>query len=160
MRSRSGFLVALIVAGTSWLACARSQAPAQGQTHGAARPRLPDASALDAYFRKQLPIDEPGGAVLLIVDDRVVFSGAYGLADLRTREPITTRTLFNLASLSKTFVANAILILQQEGKLSVDDRLSMYFPEFKHQDIAARVSIRNLPSVTQGARAAFERPTS
>lgn len=150
MSPRSGLLVALVVAGASSLACSRNQTPAQGQTHGSPRPRVPDTSALDAYFRKQFPTDEPGGAVLLIVDDRVVFSGAYGLADLRTRAPVTTRTLFNLGSLSKTFVANAILILQEQGKLSVDDRLSKFFPEFKHPDIAARVSIRNLMTHTSG----------
>ena len=122
MSPRYGLLVALVVAGAISLACSRNQAPAQGQTHGAARPRVPDTSALDAYFRKQFPADEPGGAVLLIVDDRVVFSSAYGFADLRTREPVTTRTLFNLGSLSKTFLANAILILQDEGKPATNRR--------------------------------------
>jgi CubicO group peptidase (beta-lactamase class C family) len=143
MTLRSGLLVALAVAGANTLACSPDRTPAT-------RPRAPDTSALDAYFRKQFPAGEPGGAVLLVKGDRVVFSGAYGLADLRTREPITTRTLFNLGSLSKTFVANAILILQEEGRLSVDDRLSRFFPAFKHPDIAARISIRHLLTHTSG----------
>jgi CubicO group peptidase (beta-lactamase class C family) len=142
MKLSSG-LVALVVALPAALACSPDRAPA-------ARPRTPDTSALEAYFRRQFPAGQPGGAVLIVKGDRVVFSGAYGLADLRTREPITTRTLFNLGSISKTFVANAILILQEEGKLSVDDRLSVFFPGFKDAEIARRVSIRHLLTHTSG----------
>jgi CubicO group peptidase (beta-lactamase class C family) len=142
MKLPSG-LVALVVAALAALACSPDRAPA-------ARPRTGDTAALDAYFRRQFPAGQPGGAVLIVKDDRVVFSGAYGLADLRTREPITTRTLFNLGSISKTFVANAILILQEEGKLSVDDRLSEFFPGFKNAEIAGRVSIRHLLTHTSG----------
>jgi CubicO group peptidase (beta-lactamase class C family) len=142
MTLRSWLLVALVVAGPTALACSPNRAPA--------RPGVPDTSALDAYFRRQFPAGQPGGAVLIMKEDRVVFSAGYGLADLRTREPITTRTLFNLGSISKTFVANAILILQEEGKLSVDDRLSVFFPGFKDAGIARRVSIRHLLTHTSG----------
>src|SRR5690349_12640741 len=67
------------------------------------------ARSLDAYFTGQMPPDEPGGAVLVMKDERTVFSHGYGLADLQSRQPITPRTLLNLGSISKTFVANAIL---------------------------------------------------
>src|SRR5690242_2777030 len=72
-----------------------------------------DTVPLDAYFKAHFPAAEPGAAVLIAKHGRTIFSGGYGLADLRTGEPITTRTLFNLGSLSKTFVASAILILQE-----------------------------------------------
>src|SRR5690349_8205686 len=78
---------------------------------------------IDFYFTRQFPDGEPGGAVLIMRNDSVLFSKAYGLADLKTKEPITTKTLFNLGSISKTFVANAILILQEQGKLSVEDSI-------------------------------------
>jgi len=70
----------------------------------------------------------------------VVFARGYGLADLGTREPVTTHTLFNVGSITKTFVAGAILILAEEGKLSLDDDLQKYFPQFKHPEIAASSS--------------------
>ncbi len=145
---RCNLLVALVVAGTSLLACSRNQAPARGQTHGAARPRVPDTPALDAYFRAHSPADAPGRGPHRQARGRLL--GRYGLADLGTRAPITTRTLFNLGSLSKTFVANAILILQEHHQLSVDDPLSTYFPGFKHPEIAARVTLRHLLTHTSG----------
>ena len=82
--------------------------------------------------------------------DRVVFSRGYGLADLATHEAITPRTVFNLGSISKTFVASAILLLQERGKLSVEDNLAKYFPSFKHPEIAARVRIKHLLTHTSG----------
>jgi CubicO group peptidase (beta-lactamase class C family) len=105
---------------------------------------------LDSYFQKQFPSDEPGGAVIVTKGGKVIFSKGYGLADLKTKEQITPKTLFNLGSISKTFVANAILILQEQGKLSVEDNLLKYFPDFKNKDIAQRVKIKHLLSHTSG----------
>src|SRR6187431_613841 len=65
----------------------------------------PVAQALDQYFSHQFPADEPGGAVLLMNGDSVIFSKGYGLANMETKEPVTAGTLFNLGSISKTFVA-------------------------------------------------------
>jgi CubicO group peptidase (beta-lactamase class C family) len=105
---------------------------------------------LDDYFKKQFPADEPGGAVIVAQGDSIIFSKGYGLADLNTKEPITPKTLFNLGSISKTFVSNAILMLQEQGKLSVEDSLPKYFPGFKNKQIAQRVRIKNLLSHTSG----------
>src|SRR5436190_225383 len=107
-------------------------------------------SKVDQYFAQVLPKGEPGGAVLVMKDSNVVFSKAYGLADLKTQEAITTKTLFNLGSISKTFVSNAILILQKQGKLSVEDSLIKYFPNFKNKDIARKVKIKHLLTHTSG----------
>lgn len=110
----------------------------------------PMAQALDHYFRQQFPADEPGGAILLISGDSVVFSEGYGLANMETKEPVTTNTLFNLGSISKTFVANAILLLHREGKLSLNDSLFRYFPMFKNKSIAQQVKISHLLTHTSG----------
>ncbi|HEX4417085.1 MAG TPA: serine hydrolase domain-containing protein [Kofleriaceae bacterium] len=108
------------------------------------------AASLDRYFASQLPAGEPGGAVLVMKHERIVFARGYGLADLKTRLPISTHTLFNLGSISKTFVANAILQLRDLGKLSLDDNLATYFPQFKHPELAARVQIKHLLTHTSG----------
>lgn len=105
---------------------------------------------LDEYFSHQFPSNEPGGAVLVMVRDSIVFTRGYGVSDIKTGEPVSTKTLFNLGSISKTFVANAILILQDRGKLSVDDNLLKYFPEFKNKEIARRVKIKHLLTHTSG----------
>ncbi|MEJ0056930.1 MAG: hypothetical protein WDN75_15525 [Bacteroidota bacterium] len=59
------------------------------------------AQKMDEYFSQQYPADQPGGAVLLLKDTSVIFSKGYGLADLTTKEPITTKTLFNLDQFQK-----------------------------------------------------------
>jgi CubicO group peptidase (beta-lactamase class C family) len=82
----------------------------------------------------------PGGAVLILKNDSVVFSHAYGLADLPSKEKITTQTLFNTGSISKTFVAYVILELAQEGKLSLNDSIARFFPEFKKSAASTKSS--------------------
>lgn len=108
------------------------------------------SGAMDAYFAGLFPEDEPGGAVLVMKGEEIVFSKGYGLADMESREKITPNTLFNLGSISKTFVANGILILKDEGRLRLNDSLLMYFPDFKNPEIARKVRIIHLLSHTSG----------
>ena len=108
------------------------------------------ASSLDSLFSKTMPANEPGGAILVKKGDQVIYNKGFGLADMETKTPITTKTLFNLGSISKTFVANAILLLQSEGKLSVEDPMDKYFPGFKNKEIAAKVKIKHLLTHTSG----------
>jgi CubicO group peptidase (beta-lactamase class C family) len=105
---------------------------------------------VDRYFASIFNADEPGAAILILQNDEVIFSGYYGLADLETKEPITSKTLFNLGSISKPFVAYGILMLRDEGRLSLDDPLSKYFSEFKNKDIAEKVLIKHLLTHTSG----------
>lgn len=108
------------------------------------------AAELDAFFRARFPADAPGIAVLIAKRGQPVWRGAYGLADLQAKTPISTRTVLNLGSLSKTFVANAILILAERGKLSVDDALLTYFPDFAHPEVVRGVQLRHLLTHTSG----------
>ncbi|MBL7849762.1 MAG: beta-lactamase family protein [Cyclobacteriaceae bacterium] len=108
------------------------------------------SAELDEFIAGQVEPNGPGGAVLVMKDTSVVLAKGYGLADLASGEKITPQTLFNLGSISKTFVAYGILILQAEGKLSVNDSLEKYFPEFKNKEIARRVRIKHLLTHTSG----------
>ena len=105
---------------------------------------------MDRHFSQLFAADQPGGAILVMKDTTVIFSKGYGVSDLNTKEPITTKTLFNLGSISKTFVSNGILILQKQGKLSVEDSLLKYFPNFKNKTIAQKVKIKHLLTHTSG----------
>jgi CubicO group peptidase (beta-lactamase class C family) len=107
-------------------------------------------TSLDEFLSQSLPSNEPGGAVLIMKGNQILFSRGYGIADVTTKEPITTKTLFNLGSISKTFVSNAILILRDEQKLSLDDNLLKYFPEFKNKEIGSKLTIRHLLTHTSG----------
>jgi CubicO group peptidase (beta-lactamase class C family) len=111
---------------------------------------LPDPKPLDDYFSLKFASNGPGGAVLVMMGDSVVFSKGYGLADLKTKTPITSQTLFNIGSVSKTFVSNAILMLRDQGKLSLNDSLPKYFPEFTNKKIARKVQIQHLLTHTSG----------
>jgi CubicO group peptidase (beta-lactamase class C family) len=105
---------------------------------------------LDNYFQQRFPPDEPGGAVLIMKGKDTILCKGYGLADLKTKEKITPKTLFNLGSISKTFVANAILMLQEQHKLSVEDSIWKYFPKFKNKTLAQKIKIKHLLTHTSG----------
>ena len=72
---------------------------------------------------------DPGLAVLLTKPGRILLMKGYGLADLRTRAPVTCWTRFEIASVSKTFTATALLMLQERGLVSVDDDIRKFIPE-------------------------------
>src|SRR6185503_18132229 len=95
-----------------------------------AQPAKQITMSLDSLFDSYFKPAEPGGAVLLVKDNKVIYKKGFGVADISTKEAITTRTLFNVGSISKTFVAYGILKLASKGKLSLDDDLYKYFPDF------------------------------
>lgn len=104
----------------------------------------------DSLFNTYLRPNEPGGAVLIVKDNHVIYKKGFGIADIQTQEPITPQTLFNIGSISKTFVAYGILKLAEEKKLSLEDDLYKYFPDFKNKDIAKRVKLYHLLTHTSG----------
>jgi CubicO group peptidase (beta-lactamase class C family) len=114
--------------------------------------RQPSAfeNEIDSIFRPVFNDSEPGGAIMIVKYDSVAFEKGYGLADLNTKERITTKTLFNTGSISKTFVSNTILSLAMDGKLSLNDSLYKYFPDFKNTELAKKVRIHHLLTHTSG----------
>lgn len=75
--------------------------------------------------------NEPGAAVHIIQGAETIYSRCFGLADMETKAPVTLETNFCIASVSKQFSAVALLQLAEEGKLSLSDPLSKFFPEFQ-----------------------------
>jgi CubicO group peptidase (beta-lactamase class C family) len=108
-------------------------------------------AAIDKLVEKNgIRADEPGVAVLVHQPGRLVFQKGYGCANLQTKEPITPRTLFELASVSKTFTATAVLILHDLGKLSLDDDVRQHLPELPVYDKARPIRVRDLLQHTSG----------
>jgi CubicO group peptidase (beta-lactamase class C family) len=105
---------------------------------------------LDSLFRSYFKDNEPGGAVLIVQDGKTIYEKAFGIADMTTHEPITTKTLFNTGSISKTFVAYGILKLVSQKKLALEDNLYKYFPDFKNRAIAEKVKLYHLLTHTSG----------
>jgi len=115
-----------------------------------AQPTAMVNTALDSLFSSYFTAGEPGGAVLLVKDNKVIYKKGFGIADIHSKEAITPQTLFNTGSISKTFVAYGILKLASEGKLSLDDDLYKYFPDFKNRAIAEKVKLYHLLTHTSG----------
>jgi CubicO group peptidase (beta-lactamase class C family) len=105
---------------------------------------------LDSLFQAIFKSGEPGGAVLLVKNGMIIYKKGFGLADMRTKKAITSKTLFNVGSITKTFVAYGILRLAQDGKLSLDDDLYKYFPDFKNPVIARKIKLYHLLTHTSG----------
>ncbi len=99
--------------------------------------------------------DAPGIAVLVAHDGKILLQGGYGLADLEKKTPITPETKFRIGSVSKQFTAVAVLKLAEQGKLSLDDSLAKYFPDFPGGD---KVNLRQLLTHTSGLHSYTDKP--
>ena len=84
----------------------------------------------DQLFSQAYPADEPGAAVLVIKDGQVVLRKGYGMAPLELGVPIQPEQVFEIGSITKQLTAAAILMLQERGKLSVDDEVTKYLPDY------------------------------
>lgn len=84
------------------------------------------SDSMDAQF----PSDEPGGAILIMQKDSILLAKGCGWCNIENKEPITPETNFCLASVSKQFTAVGILKLCEMGKLSLDDEVRKFFPQF------------------------------
>ena len=115
--------------------------------------RTPDIALerrVDALFNSAIRPDGPGCAVGVYQNGRTVLSRGYGRASLEDGRPITSRTAFNLGSFSKPFTALAVLMLEQRGKLSLDDDIRRWVPELPVYGTPIRV--HDLLQHTSGLR--------
>jgi len=96
----------------------------------------------------------PGMVWGVVIDGQLVHVGASGVQDLNSKAPVTAETEFRIASMTKSFTTLAILKLRDEGKLSLDDPVSKWLPEFAHMSLPTRdtapLRIRQLLSHSGG----------
>src|SRR5688500_16593639 len=105
---------------------------------------------VDEIFKVYARPDSPGCAVGVYKDGGVLLTRAYGMANLDHDVPLTPRSVFHVASVSKQFTAAAILLLAQDGKLSLDDPIQKHVKELA--DFGEPVTIRHLLNHTSGIR--------
>jgi CubicO group peptidase (beta-lactamase class C family) len=96
----------------------------------------------------------PGLSVSVVSDGKVIFSKGYGLANLEYNIAAGPSTLYQVASVSKQVTAMSVLILENKGKLSLNDNLSKYFPEMP--DYARGITLKHLIYHTSGLRDYWE----
>ena len=107
------------------------------------------ADKIDEYVDSEMQKQHiPGLALLVIKDGQIVKAKGYGYANVELKVPVTAETIFQSGSMGKQFTASAVMLLVQEGKLQLDDKVSKYFdgtPE-SWKDI----TIRHLLTHTSG----------
>jgi len=104
---------------------------------------------LDEVLRKHVQSGEPGIALRIEKNGKILYNTGFGLADTKTRAAVTPNTNFRMASVSKQFTAMAILLLVQDGKLSLDDQLCTFFPEIPSR-ASKKIRLRHLLSHSSG----------
>ena len=97
---------------------------------------------VDSLFAREIRSDGPGCAVGVYRNGQTVLTRGYGLADVEARRRITPTTTFNLGSVAKPFNALATLMLEQRGRLSLDDDIRRWIPELPEYGRPIRVRYR------------------
>jgi len=116
----------------------------------------PEISAISDRMRDAVAAKQISGAVTLVAHGgKIKHLSAVGLADIEANRPMQGDTIFAVASMTKPITATALMILQDEGKLSVDDPVSKYIPEFKNISLESGspqrdVTIRDVLTHTSG----------
>lgn len=118
---------------------------------------IPVLKPVDAAMKRFVDEGQVSGAVTLVASGgKVVHLGAVGLADIDSGKEMLTHKMFSIASMTKPVTATAVMILQDEGKLNIDDKISKYLPVYKNvklQDGSApdrEITIRDAITHTAG----------
>lgn len=105
---------------------------------------------VDSLFNAHVRPDGPGCAAGVYRSGQIAFAKGYGLASVESRQRITAHTTFNVGSVSKPFTTLAALMLERDGKLSLDDDIRRWIPELP--DYGAPIRVRDLLQHTSGLR--------
>jgi CubicO group peptidase (beta-lactamase class C family) len=114
-----------------------------GQLYG----QLKQLEDLDTYIEKSMEAWRvPGIAIAIVKEDQVIYNKGFGLRDINKNEPVDAKTQFAIASNTKAFTAHALGLLVQEGKISWDDPVLKYLPQFQlyDPDVTRKITIRDL----------------
>jgi CubicO group peptidase (beta-lactamase class C family) len=118
---------------------------------GSAQSTALDTAKIDVHVEAVMASSRiPGVALGIVHEDRIVYLKGYG--DAGNGGPVTPKTLFDLASVSKPFTALAVMQLMEDGKVDLDQPVQEYLPEFQLADAtaAARITVRHLLSHVSG----------
>ncbi|MCA6075067.1 serine hydrolase domain-containing protein [Fulvivirga sedimenti] len=107
-------------------------------------------SSIDSIFAEWSQPGSPGAALGIIRNGELIYAKGYGFANLEYDIPNTANTVFRIGSTSKQFTAACIVLLSEQGKLSLDDTLDKFFPDFPAY--ASSITIRHLLNHTSGIR--------
>lgn len=106
--------------------------------------------AVKEYAQKISKADEFSGVVLVAQNGKPLFEEAYGYADREKKIPNRVDTKFNIGSINKSFTKLAVHQLIRQGKVSLDDPIKKFLPDYPNKEAAAKVTVRHLLEMTSG----------
>ena len=109
-----------------------------------------EKNKVDELFKTWNNNSSPGAALGIVKEGKLVYAKGYGVADLEHDIPISDSTIFYIGSVSKQFVTMCLLLLEEQGKLNLDDRVQKYLPDFP--EYSAPLTIRHFIHHTSGVR--------
>ena len=124
------------------LSCSFNSALTRGQSGG----RL--AAEFDRIISSEFKAQEPGGVVLVTQKGKVIYGKAFGMANVELDVPMKEEMVFNIGSITKQFTAVAVLQLMERGKLSLQDEMTKYLPDYPVN--GQKITIENLLTHTAG----------
>ena len=115
--------------------------------------QIKEKAKVDSIFSNWDSLEVPGGAIGIIKDNALIYTKGYGIADLEHDKVITPSSVFYIGSVSKQFVAFCVLLLEEQGKLNLDDPIQKFLPDFPEYD--SPLTIRHLIHHTSGVKDFF-----
>ncbi len=134
------FIVSMLLQG-----CSSAAETQTGRASGA-------YSSIDARIEQIMEEENiPGIAIVIVQGDEILYCQSYGVTSVDSNQAMTTDTLFDLASLTKSFTALAVLLLEDQGLIDIDEPLQKYLPDFQIADPrGAEITVRQLLNQTSG----------
>ena len=112
--------------------------------------QIPESKEIDKIFAEWNKIETPGAALGIVRDGKLIYSKGYGYGDLEHDLEITPSSVFYIGSVSKQFVTFAVLLLEEQEKINLDDRIQKYLPDFPEYE--SPLTIRHFIHHTSGVR--------
>jgi CubicO group peptidase (beta-lactamase class C family) len=141
-----------------------------------AQNRLEGSAEIDSYLAHTIETTKIPGVVAMVADaDRILYSGAFGRADVANGKAMPLDAIFRIASMTKPVTSVAVMMLVQEGDVALDDPISQYLPSFENPEViasfdaqnktftkrpaASEITVRHLLTHTSGLGYSFSSPT-
>jgi CubicO group peptidase (beta-lactamase class C family) len=105
---------------------------------------------IDKYIASEYKEDAPGVSILVAKDGKAIYSKGFGMANLENKVSNSSNSVFEIGSITKQFTAVAILMLEEQGKLSVQDEITKYIPDYPTQ--GKTITIHHLLNHTSGIK--------
>lgn len=105
---------------------------------------------IDKFMNEKYPANQPGAAILVAKNDKVIFRKGYGLANLNPDNPVTPEMVFRIGSITKQFTSTAILKLAEQGKIDLKADITKYFTDFSTP--GKTVTVEQLLNHTSGIK--------